>query len=117
MNKTRALCALFALCHALAGAPALLEDFEAPLTVAGRLAALVRSTPDAESVPLNLVLNHSRAMNSAASERPSEKSSRSINRSRSASFHGTGSSGSGSSPTSFCGYRSRASTTWVWWLM
>src|SRR5574344_1046045 len=61
--------------------------------------------------------SHCRAMNSAASERPSEKSSRSISRSSSASFHGTTSSSSGSSPGRRCGYRSRASTTWVWWLM
>ncbi|MCY1458877.1 hypothetical protein D9M71_762970 [compost metagenome] len=43
--------------------------------------------------------SHWRAMNNAASERPSEKSSRSINRSSSAIFQGTTSSSSGSSPT------------------
>ncbi|HEX5803307.1 MAG TPA: ATP-binding protein [Azospira sp.] len=37
-----------------------LEDFETPLSVAGRLAELVRANPDANSVPLELVLNHSR---------------------------------------------------------
>lgn len=37
-----------------------LRDFEAPLTVAGRLAELVRAHPEADDVSLNLVLNHSR---------------------------------------------------------
>ncbi|KAG1083663.1 hypothetical protein G6F40_014699 [Rhizopus arrhizus] len=47
--------------------------------------------------------SHWRAMNSAASERPSEKSSRSISWSSSARFHGTTSSSSGSSPGSVSG--------------
>ncbi|MFC5302931.1 sensor histidine kinase [Azospira restricta] len=37
-----------------------LQEFETPLSVAGRLANLVRANPDAESVPLDLVINHSR---------------------------------------------------------
>ena len=61
--------------------------------------------------------SHSRAMNSAAMLRPSEKSSRRISSPSASSFHGTTSSCSGSSPGSRCGYRSRASTRWVWWLM
>jgi len=38
-----------------------LQDFEAPLSVAGRLANLVRTTPDSNRVPLELVLNNSRS--------------------------------------------------------
>ena len=57
------------------------------------------------------------ALDSAASDRPSEKSSRSINWSNASSFHGTTSSSSGSSPGNRSGYRSRATTSQDWWLM
>jgi two-component system, NtrC family, sensor kinase len=37
-----------------------LHEFETPLSVAGRLGELIRSTPESSEIPLNIVLNHSR---------------------------------------------------------
>src|SRR6185437_12903084 len=84
---------------------------------ARELAGFERKTFQGAHAGRNLPSRYSRAMNSAAMDRPSDTSSRASSAGNSDNFHGTTSRRSGSSPGRLCGYKSSARITCALWVM